>query len=418
MDTIENILTVTELNSKIKILLEQNFKFVYLTGEISNFKVHSRSGHFYFTLKDDKSQVQAVMWSSRNQSLLCTPKDGMQVIVTGRITVFGARGTFQVEVWELNPRGIGEFQLKFEKLKQKLLDEGLFDEQYKKPLPKFPGCVAILTSRTGAVLHDFIKIIKRRFPILKIYLYPVSVQGYESSRDIINGLKNIEKLVKSDKIPPIDIIVIARGGGSIEDLWPFNDETLARAIFECKIPVVSAIGHEVDFTICDFVADFRAPTPSAAAELITPDINELIENLSKFSYFYKNLIKNKVDALKNSIKEIQSNYYFNRPRDIIFNYYQRIDELSRLLTNITNNRLVDIKTKLKAYRSALYHISPDNNLKKGYTLIFKNELDIFSSSNSNEKDFTKLITRASELEKYDEVDIKFHDNKKTAKIID
>jgi len=413
-----DILTVSELNAQIKILLEQNYRFVYLSGEISNFKVHSQSGHYYFTLKDEKSQIQAVMWSSRNQSLLFTPKDGIQVIVTGRISVFNARGTYQIEVWDINPRGIGELQMKFEKLKQKLFDEGLFDEQYKKPLPKFPEYAAIMTSKTGAVLHDFIKIIRRRYPILKIYLYPVSVQGYDASRDITNGLKIIEKLVKSDQIPPMDMIVIARGGGSLEDLWPFNDENLARAIFECKIPVVSAVGHEVDFTICDFVADLRAPTPSAAAELVTPDINELIENLSKFSYFYKNFVKNKVDALKNSIKEIQSNYYFNRPRDVIYNYYQRIDELSRLLTNITNNRLSDIKNKLKSYKSSLHHISPDNNLKKGYALIFRNELDIFNSGNREGKDFTKLITRASELNKYDEVDIKFHDNKKTAKIID
>jgi exodeoxyribonuclease VII large subunit len=418
MDRLENILTVSELNAQIKILLEQNFKFVYLTGELSNFKIHSQSGHYYFTLKDEKSQVQAVMWSSRNQSLLFTPKDGMQVIVTGRISLFGARGTYQIEVWELNPRGIGELQLRFDRLKQKLFDEGLFDEQHKKPLPKFPQYVSILTSKTGAVIHDFIKIIKRRYPILKIYLYPVAVQGNEASRDLINAIKSIEKLLKMHKIPQIDLIVIARGGGSLEDLWSFNDENLARAIFDCKIPVVSAVGHEVDFTICDFVADLRAPTPSVAAELITPDINELIENLSKFSYFYKNLIKNKVDALKNSIKEIQSNYYFNRPRDIIFNYYQRIDEMSRLLTNITNNRVLEIKNKIKAYKSALHHISPDNNLKKGYALVFRNELDIFSSGAGSEKDFTKLITRASELDKYDEVDIKFHDNKKTAKIID
>ena len=253
---------------------------------------------------------------------------------------------------------------------------------------------------------------------MNIYLYPVNVQGSYASAEVVNGIKEIEKLEKSKKIPKIDAIIIARGGGSIEDLWPFNDENLARAVFNSKIPVVSAIGHEVDYTICDFVADLRAPTPSAAAELITPDINELIENIAKFSYFYKTYAKNKLDALKTSVKEIQSNYYFNRSKDIVYNYYQRIDELSRLMTNITNNRVSLIKNKIKSYGSVLHQISPENNLKKGYALVFKDELDIFSTVQNDEKDFSKLITRAKELDKFDEVAIKFFDNKKSAKIID
>jgi len=418
MDSLPNILTVSELNSNIKSLLEQNFKFVHLLGEISNFKIHTQSGHYYFTLKDENAQVQSVMWSSRNQSLLFTPKDGMQVVIKGRISVFALRGTYQVEVWEMFPQGVGELQLKFEKLKQKLLEEGLFDEQYKKPIPAFPENLVIITSGTGAVIHDFLKVTKRRYPVVNIYIYTVSVQGTYASGEVVNGIKEIEKLEKSKKIPKIDAIVIARGGGSIEDLWPFNDENLARAIFDCKIPIVSAIGHEVDFTICDFVADLRAPTPSAAAELVTPDINDLIENIAKFSYFYKTYAKNKLDALKTSIKEIQSNYYFNRSKDIIYNYYQRIDELSRLMTNITNNKVSMIKNKIKSYCSSLHHISPENNLKKGYALVFKDELDIFNSGKNSTQDFSRLVTRASDLEKYDEVAIKFFDDKKSAKIID
>jgi exodeoxyribonuclease VII large subunit len=418
MENLQSALTVSELNSKIKVLLEQNFRFIHLLGEISNFKIHSQSGHFYFTLKDESSQVQAVMWNSRNQSLLFTPEDGMQVLIKGRITVFGARGTYQVEVWEILPQGAGELQIRFEKLKQKLFEEGLFKEEHKKQIPQFPENVAILTSRTGAVIHDFIKIIRRRYPVLKIFLFPVSVQGTGASSEVAAELKEIERLSKNRKIPQIDIIVIARGGGSIEDLWPFNEENLARTVFSCEIPVVSAIGHEVDYTICDFVSDLRAPTPSAAAELITPDINELIENLSKFSYFYKTFVKNKMDALKNSVKEIQSNYFFNRSKDIIYNYYQRLDEMSRLLTNITYNEISTYKKTVKSFNTTLFHINPENNLKKGYALVFKNELDIFNFGKNGDKEFSKLVKRASELEKYEEVDIKFYDNKKSAKIVD
>lgn len=418
MQELHDILTVSELNSNIKILVEQNFKFVRLIGEISNFKIHSQSGHFYFTLKDRSSQIQSVMWSSRNQSLAFKPADGMQVLIKGRVTVFGARGTYQLEVWEISPQGAGELQLRYEELKQKLFEEGLFDKEHKKPIPKYPESIAILTSRTGAVLQDFIKIIRRRYPILNIYLYPVTVQGFTASAELTKGLKDIEKLSKIGKISKIDIVVIARGGGSIEDLWPFNEENLARGVFACEIPVVSAVGHEVDYTICDFVADLRAPTPSTAAELITPDISDLIENLSKFSYFYRTYAKNKFDALKNSIKEVQSNYYFNRPKDVIYNYYQRIDELSRLLTNDTNNKISSVKNKIKLFKSALHHINPENNLKKGYALVFKDELDIFSQDKKSDRDFTKLITRSSALEKFDEVEIKFYDDKKTAKIIE
>lgn len=416
MEPIENILTITELNSKIKSVVEQNFKFINVIGEISNFKIHSQSGHYYFTLKDETSQIQAVMWKTRNQQMFFTPEDGMQVVIKGRVTVYGAKGSYQVEVWEMKAQGAGELQLKFEKLKQKLFEEGLFDESFKKPLPKFPTSVAIITSRTGAVIHDFTRIIKRRYPVLDIYLYPVNVQGVKASSDIVQALKDIHIYVKNKKIAPIDIIIIARGGGSLEDIFPFNDEKLARAIFDSDIPVVSAVGHEIDFTICDFAADLRAPTPSAAAEMITPEINELIENLSKFSYFYSSFVKNKISLLKKAVKEFQSSYYFNRPKDVINNNYLRLDEISKTLTNITVNKVSNYKNQIKYFRKTLHHVSPDNTLKKGYALIYKNELDIFTK-NADDVETKKLIVRASELEKYDDIDIKFFDKKRSAKIV-
>jgi exodeoxyribonuclease VII large subunit len=417
MEQLQNIYTVTELNSRVKLLIEENFKFVNLIGEISNFKAHSQSGHYYFTLKDESSQIQSVMWRTRNQSLLFTPEDGMQVVIKGRLTVFGAKGSYQVEVWEMMPQGAGELRLRFEKLKQKLFEEGLFDESLKKPLPQYPQNIAILTSRTGAVIHDFANIVKRRYPLVKIYLFPVNVQGLKAHESIIEGLKDAEKLSKSGRIGKIDIIVITRGGGSLEDLWPFNEEKLARAIFDCKIPVVSAVGHEVDFTICDFVSDLRAPTPSAAAELITPNTNDLIVNIRNFLYFCSNFAENKLYSLRKSLKEVESNYYFNRPKDLVYNYFQRLDELSRLVTNVTNEKLRSLKNNLRLYKNTLHHVSPQNNLKKGYSLVYKKQadLDLFEDSSESTKE-SKLVTRASGVKKNDEVEIKFFDNKKSARI--
>jgi exodeoxyribonuclease VII large subunit len=407
------ILTVTELNSHIKLLIEENFRFVHLIGEISNFKIHTQSGHYYFTIKDESSQVSAVMWKTRNVNLLFTPEDGMQIVIKGRVTVYPARGNYQVEVWEIRPQGAGELQLRFEQLKQKLFEEGLFDKEHKKPIPAFPENVAIITSRTGAVLHDFIRIAERRYPALNIYLYPVTVQGSGAAGNILQSLKEVEKLVKTETIPSLDCVIIARGGGSIEDLWPFNDERLARAVYAYEIPVISAIGHEVDFTICDFVADLRAPTPSAAAELITPNIKELIENLDKFSYFCRSFVQTKLENLKDSVREIQSSYHFNRPKDLILNFYQRLDELSRGITGITKSRIKELKNGIRYFRQTLHHVSPENNLKKGYAIV-KKKVDM--DELRLQFDFNKIVTRAAALDKDDDVEIKFYDNSKEAKI--
>lgn len=412
-DTLPNILTVSELNSYIKQMLEENFRFVHLIGEISNFKLHTQSGHYYFTIKDEDSQINAVMWKTRNQQLLFTPEDGMQVVVKGRVTVYPARGNYQVEVWDIKPQGAGELQQRFEQLKQKLFEEGLFDEELKKPLPSFPENIVMITSRTGAVLHDFMKIIGRRYPILNIFLYPVNVQGQTAASSIIDALHDTEKLVKSKGLPKIDLIVIARGGGSIEDLWPFNDEKLARAIFGCKIPVVSAVGHEVDYTICDFAADLRAPTPSAAAELITPSTKGLIENLDKFSYFSRSFVQTKLESFKNSVKEIQGSYYFNRPKDLIYNFYQRLDEISRGILSTTNKKVSSLKNDIRLFNKTLHHVSPQNNMKKGYAIV-KKKVDI--DELRLQFDFDKVVTRASKLKKDEEVEITFFDGNKQAKI--
>lgn len=411
MESLPQIFTVSELNRDIKEVLEQSFRYVNIIAEISNFKAHAASGHYYFTLKDEDSQVQAVMWRNRAMSLIYQPEDGLKVLVTGRITVYNARGTYQVEVWEMKPQGLGELQLRFEQLKQKLMDEGLFDEEHKKPLPVFPQNIAILTSRTGAVVHDFIKVSQRRYPLFNLFIYPVNVQGAGAAKSIIDALKDVEKFSGTKSLPEIDVIVIARGGGSLEDLWQFNDEKLARAVFTCKIPIVSAVGHEVDYTICDFVADLRAPTPSAAAELITPNIKDFIDKLDNFSYFIRTFVQSKLETLRDSVKNIESSYYFNRPKDVINDYYQQLDDISGRVSDITLNRLKSLKQTVILYKKTLHHVSPDVNLKKGYAIVSKKtESDSLFGND-------KIVTRSKELKKDDEVDIKFYDSKKNARII-
>jgi len=407
------ILTVSELNAQIRELIEENFRVVNLAGEISNFKLHVQSGHYYFTIKDQSSQISAVMWKSRNSALLFTPEDGMQVIIKGRVTVYPARGNYQVEVWEIKPQGAGELQLRFEQLKQRLYEEGLFDESIKKPIPAFPENVVLITSGTGAVLHDFIRITERRYPMLNLFIYPVNVQGISAASTIIDALHETETASKKGNLPKIDIIVIARGGGSIEDLWPFNDEKLARAINSCKIPIVSAVGHEVDFTICDFASDLRAPTPSAAAEIITPDTKELIENLDKFSYFSRSFVQNKTVSLRNSIREIEKSYYFNRPKDLVYNFYQSVDDISRRIEKCTNEKVSSLKNQVKNYGKTLHHVSPETNLKKGYAIV-KKRVDM--DEMRLQFDFDKIVTRASQLRKNEEVELQFHDSKKKAKV--
>ena len=259
-------ITISELTDQIKTLVEQEFKFVYIVGEISNFKIHTASGHYYFILKDENAQVSAMMWSSRNKDLYFTPEEGMKVIIKGRITLFKSRGTYQVDVFEMEPFGMGELQVAFDKLKEKLLSEGLFDEEFKKPIPRFPSRVGLVTSETAAALHDFQNVTSRKYPIVELFLFPALMQGAGSAKSVCNAIR-----VANKPDFELDIIVITRGGGSIEDLWTFNEEGVAMEVFNSKVPVVSAIGHEIDYTICDFVADLRAPTPSAAAEMIFLD---------------------------------------------------------------------------------------------------------------------------------------------------
>jgi exodeoxyribonuclease VII large subunit len=412
-----NILTVSELTFRIRDLLEANFRHVKLSGEVSNCKLHEKSGHLYFTLKDEHAQIRVVMWRSANIRLPFLPENGMNVVVTGKITVYPGKGVYQLEARDLVPLGAGELQMRFEKLKQLLFEEGLFDEAHKKPLPKYPEHIAVITSKGSAALQDFVNITRRRYPLLNLYVYPVNVQGYTASGEIAKALRNLELFRESGFLPAIDLIVIARGGGSLEDLWPFNDESLARAIFKCSIPVVSAIGHEVDYTICDFVADLRAPTPSAAAELVTPSMNELVENISKFPYFYRSYVQSRMKNLRNRLDEIQRNYYFNRPKDLISDYGRQIEDTTKTITILLQNKLNALANHLASCYQTLHHVNPENNLKKGYAVIFKDHQSHMGQEKSLLSfDLTKLVTKSSDLSYGESVYIKLYDGQKLAEI--
>lgn len=389
-------ISVSELSKNIKILLENEFGFVYVTGEISNFKHHS-SGHYYFAIKDEKAQISALMWNSRNQNLGFKPEDGMKVIIKGRITVFESRGTYQIDVFEMDTAGTGALQIQFEKLKKKLLEEGLFDEIYKKKLPQFPEKVAVITSETGAVIEDFKKIAKRRYPYAKIFLIPVLVQGVGSKESICRAIQ-----IANKEEYGIEVIVIARGGGSIEDLWTFNEEEIARSVFASKIPVVSAIGHEVDFTICDFVADVRASTPSAAAEIVFPDKRELLERINRNEYNLKLYITNFIKDYHLNLENISRNYFFRKPVDILNEYKLEVDEKTKQIEKLIKEHIGELNTDVKNLEKIMHNISPVQTLKRGYTYIIKDG---------------KIIARKSGVTKDDRINIKFFDGEKEANIL-
>ena len=387
--------SITELTRGIKAIIEEEFNFVFVTGEISNFKDHS-SGHFYFTLKDEKAQISAIMWSSRNKDLIFRPESGMKVTAKGRITLYETRGSYQIDVFEMLPAGEGELQMAFERLKQKLFDEGLFSDIHKKELPEFPEKVGVITSGTGAALQDFIRVTEKRFPVTELLLFPANMQGAGSAESVIKAIKQANK-----DYPEIEILVITRGGGSIEDLWTFNDEGLARAIFASEIPVVSAIGHEIDFTISDFVADLRAPTPSAAAEMIFPDKNELLRNLNDYGAVLRNMVRDKLGNLKKFLDSISGNYYIRRVTDIINEYNFRLDDIQRNMDYEVTDRFKNIRNTLESSEKLLNSLNPDMVLKRGFAIISIPEKD-------------KIITRKKMLPGNTTVKIKFYDGEADA----
>ncbi len=360
----ERIYRVSELTREIKQLLESSFPRLWVEGEISNFKRHS-SGHLYFTLKDEQAQINCAMWRYRAQSLLYRLEDGMKVLVQGDLQVYERGGTYQIIVQDIQPAGIGALQLAFEQLKKKLFAEGLFDEAHKKPIPQYPERVGVVTSPTGAAIRDIISVIRRRFPGTEILLYPVRVQGDGAAEEIAAAIRHFNEYGK------VDVLIVGRGGGSLEDLWAFNEEVVARAIFASKIPVVSAVGHEIDFSIADFVADRRAPTPSAAAEMVVKDRKELAGTLAYYREKLFQEVIRKIHLYQEQIQKYRRSYAFRRPEDLLYQKMQRLDELSRKITLAMSHQLSVRKQHLERLRSQLRALSPAAVLQRGYSICYK-----------------------------------------------
>jgi exodeoxyribonuclease VII large subunit len=327
----KNIFTVSELNANIKSLIEENFPFVWIFGEISNFRIPA-SGHFYFTLRDEASQISSVMFRGQQRNLKFEPADGLNVTGMGRLSVYEPRGTYQVILEYLEPSGAGALQFAFEKLKKHLAAEGCFDNAHKKSLPFLPNKISVITSPSGAVIHDILHIINRRFPNMSLQIIPVKVQGEDAAEQIVAALEwlNFAK--------DTDVAILARGGGSLEDLQAFNSEPVARAIFASEIPIISAVGHETDYTISDFVADLRAPTPSAAAELVVPKKSELEQRCKDIHLLLNIRINNYFKYLKNKLNE-QSNRLVN-PRRKLEDSYLKLDDLTARLNRVLSHRIL------------------------------------------------------------------------------
>ncbi len=363
----ESPVTVSELNSYIKSLIDGDpfLSRVTVKGEISNF-VHHRTGHLYFSVKDEGSLIRAVMFRTSAAKLTFAPENGMKVILRGTVSAFVRDGQYQLYVTSMEPDGVGALYLAFEKLKKKLSAEGLFLAENKKPLPKIPSRIGIITSPTGAAVRDIIQVLGRRFPHAQVFLFPALVQGTEAPKTLIAGLDffNRERNV--------DVIIMGRGGGSIEDLWAFNDEALARAVFHSAIPVISAVGHEIDFTICDFVADMRAPTPSAAAELAVPETEELKRRISNIVGRMQLLLSRTVDRRRQTIKMLHARRVFMQPETLLNERRISLDLLDDALRRAFEKRLLSLRTSFDVAVGKLNALSPLAVLSRGFAIPEKN----------------------------------------------
>lgn len=348
---------------KAKFDADDNLKSVFLKGEISNFKAHT-SGHLYFSVKDETSKINAIMFSRSASKLDFKPVDGTKVLIAGRISVYEATGNYQIYVDEMLEDGVGNLYVAFEKLKKKLSSEGLFDSKYKKVIPKVPKRVGIITASTGAAVRDIITTIRRRFPVCETILFPTLVQGEGAKDDIV---RNISRAKDYD----LDVLIVGRGGGSIEDLWAFNEEVVARAIFECSIPIISAVGHEVDFTIADFVADLRAPTPTAAAELAVPNMADIVKSLENYSVRLKEAIYKKVNYQKLYLDSIRNSFVIKNPMIMFDNKKQNLDLISDKINELILRKVDSAREKIKHLKSS-YIFSNPNVLYKDETVTLDN----------------------------------------------
>ena len=412
-------ITVTQLTKyiKYKIDSDSNLNLVYLKGEISNFKNHTR-GHLYFTIKDENSRINAVMFSSSASKLKFMPEDGMKILITGRISVYEATGGYQIYVNDMVEDGVGNLYVAYEQLKKKLEQEGLFDESHKKKIPKIPETIGIITAPTGAAIKDILSTIKRRWPIAKTILFPSLVQGAEAASDIV---RNIELTKNYD----LDVLIIGRGGGSIEDMWCFNEECVARAIYELDVPVISAVGHEIDFTISDFVADLRAPTPTGAAEMAVPNMVDVINYVDQVKLRSVTSLNKQIELKREILNQIADSYVLKNPMKIYDIKEERFDYLFEKLIITFKNHLDKNKNRL-VLDIREFNNSIKNNIKsqnhKFDTLINKldalNPLLTLKRGYSITKVGDKVITNVKGIKKGDILDIELEDGIIDAKIID
>ena len=392
-----NPISVTDLNTYIKEKFQEDefLNNVLVKGEISNFK-HHYTGHMYFTLKDENSLIKCVMFKTYTPHLNFVPKDGMKVMILGTVSVFERDGVYQIYAKAMQQEGIGDLHAEYEKLKAKLEQEGLFDEAHKKKIPFMPKCIGVLTSNTGAVIRDIINVSTRRNPNVYIRLYPVPVQGQGAAEKIAKAIEvmNEEKLA--------DVLILARGGGPLEDLWPFNEEIVARAIYNSELPIISAVGHETDFTIADFASDLRAPTPSAAAELAVPNIKELELKLKGYENRFQNALYKKVEVMKLRYEKCMKTSAFSNPMQRLNENYMLIDKQIKRLENSINIKVKEKKTYMIEWITKLDTLSPLKTLTRGYSIV------------SHEG---RTINSVKSLKQGDKIDLRFADGQKQAEII-
>ncbi|MCH8942786.1 MAG: exodeoxyribonuclease VII large subunit [Bacteroidetes bacterium] len=378
MDLFNDIPTVSELTKQIKQTLETNFEKISVQGEISNFKAHV-SGHWYFSLKDKNAAISCTMWKGFNNYVFFTPEDGMKITLNGKLTVYPPRGSYQIDVRSMKPAGVGELQAAFERLKKKLSDEGLFNVESKKPIPAFPKKIGVVTAIGGAAFQDMISVAERRYPLVELVIAPSKVQGSGAAESIAISIKKLNK--KND----IDIIIVGRGGGSIEDLWAFNEEIVARAIFNSKIPIIAGIGHEIDFTIADFVADLRAPTPTAAMELATPNQNEIASFIEDFVESSEQRVKEKISYSHIKIGRVINSYGFKLPENFVKQNYQKVDNLVYKLFNNIDKKMAYTKNNLYLLIKSIESFDLKKTLKRGFALVKQDSKFITRAKNFNSK---------------------------------
>lgn len=415
----DKYITITQLTRYIKYKIDQdvNLNEVFIKGEISNFKAHTR-GHYYFTLKDEGSRINAIMFASQTKKLKFMPEDGMKVLVTGKISVYEANGGYQIYVSDMIEDGVGNLYIAFEQLKKKLEKEGLFDTSIKKKIPRIPRRVGVITAPTGAAIRDILSTIKRRFPLTEVILFPALVQGADAAPTIVKQIKRAEEY-------DLDTLIVGRGGGSIEDMWCFNDEEVAYAIYNCTIPVISAVGHEIDFTIADFVADLRAPTPTGAAELAVPNELDVLKYIDQLKIRSEKVTKNRIDFLRQKLSEVTNKYILKNPISIYEVKEQQFDTLleklkysmsglyqskEKELLKVTSSYIFREPTKLIDNKKNKYinilakleALSPISTIKRGYAVTRLGD---------------KVITSVKDIKKDDKLNIELSDGSCDVKVI-